>query len=133
MEKGKYAPIPDVDERIAKCVVHAAYTVHKKLGPGLLERVYETCFCYELSKQGVDYAKQITLPVTYDGITFDEGMRPDVLVGGRIICELKAVEEVHPVHLAQLLTYLKLSNRRLGFLINFNVPIMKEGIKRVVL
>jgi GxxExxY protein len=129
----KYAPISDEEERIAKAIVAAAYTVHSALGPGLLENVYEVCFCHELSKRGLSLRRQVVLPIVYDGITFNEGLRLDVLVEELVICELKAVETMHPVFLAQLLTQLKLTEKRLGFLINFNVPLIKRGIKRVVL
>ena len=128
-----YAPISDKEERIAKAVVDAAYTVHSILGPGLLENVYEVCFCHELAKRGLAYRRQVAVPIVYDGITFDEGLRLDVLVEEMVICELKAVEVMHPVFMAQLLTQLKLTGKRLGFLINFNVPLIKQGIKRVIL
>ncbi len=128
-----YAPISDDEEHIAKVIVGAAYAVHSALGPGLLENIYEVCFCHELSKRNLSYRRQVAVPIIYDGITFDEGLRLDVLVEERVICELKAVETMHPVFLSQLLTQLKLTRKRLGFLINFNVPLIKEGIKRVVL
>jgi GxxExxY protein len=99
----------------------------------LLENIYEACFCHELGKRGLAYRRQITVPVIYDGIKFDEGLRLDVLVEEQVICELKAVETMHPVFTAQLITYLKLTGKRLGFLINFNVPLIKNGIKRVIL
>jgi GxxExxY protein len=129
----KYAPISDEEERIAKDIVASAYAVHSALGPGLLENVYEVCFCHELTKQGLSFRRQVVVPIVYDGITFDEGLRLDVLVEELVICELKAVQTMHPVFLAQLLTQLKLTEKRLGFLINFNVPLIKQGIKRVIL
>jgi len=129
----KYAPISDEEERIAKMIVGSAYAVHKTLGPGLLENVYEVCFCHELTKCGLSFLRQVVVPIVYDGITFDEGLRLDVLVEDLVTCELKAVQTMHPVFLAQLLTQLKLTGKRLGFLINFNVPLIKHGIKRVVL
>ena len=129
----KYAPISDEEERIAKMIVGSAYAVHKALGPGLLENVYEVCFCHELTQCGLSFLRQVVVPIVYDGITFDEGLRLDVLVEELVICELKAVQTMHPVFLAQLLTQLKLTEKRLGFLINFNVPLIKHGIKRVVL
>lgn len=119
-------------EEIAKKVVDAAYTVHKALGPGLLERVYEVCFCHELTKRGLRHLRQVETPIVYDGILFNEGLRLDVLVEDVIICELKAVDEVNSVWEAQLLSHLKLSNKKLGFLINFNVPRIKDGIKRII-
>ena len=128
-----YAPISKQEERIATAIVDAAYAVHRGLGPGLLEKVYEVCFCHELAKRGLSYRRQVTVPIVYDGLTFDEGLRLDVLVEETVICELKAVEVLLPVFTAQLLTQLKLTGKRLGFLINFNVPLIKQGIKRVVL
>lgn len=128
-----YLPVPDETERIAAIIVDAAYVVHKTLGAGLLESVYETCFCYELQKRGLKFERQVSVPIIYDGHRLDETLRLDVIVEGQIICEIKAVDEIAPVHQAQLLTYLKLTNKRLGFLINFNVPLIKNGIKRMVL
>ena len=119
-------------EEIAKKIVDAAYTVHKALGPGLLERVYEVCLCHELAKRGIRYERQIDIPITYDGILFNEGLRLDLLVEDTIICELKAVDEMNPVWKAQLLSHLKLSGKELGFLINFNVPRIKDGITRLI-
>jgi len=121
------------EETLARKIVDSAYTVHKKLGPGLLERVYEVCFCHELSKQGLKYQRQVDIPIVYDGIVFDEGLRIDVLVEDLIICELKAVDEMNPVWEAQVLSHLKLTGNRLGLLINFNVPLIKDGIKRIIL
>lgn len=129
----KHAPLPLDHEKISKKIVDAAYTVHRNLGPGLLESVYEPCFCHELGKRGVEYKRQVTVPLVYDGIKFSEALRLDVLVEDKIICELKVVDALASVHTAQLLTYLKLTEKRLGFLINFNVPIIKQGIKRVIL
>ncbi|NOZ28508.1 MAG: GxxExxY protein [Chloroflexi bacterium] len=129
----QYAPLSEEEERIAKAIVDAAYAVHKELGPGLLENIYEVCFCHELSKRGLSYRRQVVVPIVYDGIRFDEGLRLDVLVDDLVICELKAVEALHSVHMAQLLTQLKLTGKRLGFLINFNVSLIKHGIKRVIL
>ena len=129
----KHEPIPKEVERVATAVVDAAYAVHSALGPGLLEHVYEVCFCHELGKRGLSYRRQVVVPIVYDGIRFDEGLRLDVLVQESVVCELKAVETVLRVHTAQLLTQLKLTEKRLGFLINFNVPLIKHGIKRLVL
>jgi GxxExxY protein len=120
-------------EVIGKKIVDSAYTVHKNLGPGLLEKVYEICFCHELNKRGLIYQRQIDIPVVYDGLIFNEGLRLDVMVENKIICELKALEIVNPVWEAQVLSHLKLTNKRLGFLINFNVENIGEGIKRFVL
>jgi len=120
------------EEEIATKIVDSAYTVHKSLGPGLLESIYEACFCHELAKRGLKFEKQCGLPLKYDGIIFEEGLRLDVLVENQIICEIKATIEHNPLFEAQLLTYLKLSNKRLGFLINFNVRMIKDGIKRFI-
>jgi len=126
-------PLSADDERIARLIVDSAFTVHKNLGAGLLESVYETCFCHELEKRGLKYKRQEVVPLIYDGIKFSEGFRLDVLFEGRIICELKSVEKMENVHLSQVLTYLKLTGNRLGFLINFNVSLIKNGIRRVIL
>lgn len=121
------------EEEIATKVVDSAYVVHKAIGPGALERVYEVCFCHELSKRGLSYKRQVDVPIVYDGIIFDEGLRLDVLIENLVICELKAVDTANQVWDAQLLSHLKLMGKRLGFLINFNVPLIKDGIKRMVL
>jgi len=128
-----YKPLSKREEIIAEKIVDAAYTVHKILGPGLLEKVYEVCFCHELSKRGLEYRRQVDIPVVYDGMTFDEGLRLDVLVEELIICELKAVDQMNSVWEAQIISHLKLTDKRLGFLINFNVPLIKNGIKRIIL
>ena len=117
----QYQPIPDDLERIGKLVVDAAYTVHRNLGPGLLEKVYEVCFCHELKKRGLNFERQVFLPIIYDNIEFDEGLRLDVIVESRVICELKAAESIKPIWEAQIISHLKLTNNRLGYLINFNV------------
>ena len=129
----KYEPVPEELNTISKKIVDAAYTVHKNLGPGLLEKVYEVCFCHELQKRGLSYQRQIYIPIVYDGMVFDDGLRLDVLVEEQVICELKALENINPVWEAQILSHLKLTGNRLGFLINFNVPLMKKGIKRFVI
>ena len=118
-------------ERVAKIIVDCAYKVHKALGPGLLEKVYEVCFCHELDKAGLSFERQTPVPIVYDGIKFDEGFRLDVLVEDLIICELKSVTEMHPIFTAQILSHMKLMDIELGFLINFNVPLIKNGIKRL--
>ena len=129
----EYNPISNELEQIGKQIVDAAYTVHKNLGPGLLEKVYEICFCHELEKRGLEYKRQIDIPIVYDGRSFNEGLRLDVLVKDQVICELKAIETVNPVWEVQVLSHLKLLNKRLGFLINFNVVNIGSGIKRFVL
>ena len=118
-------------EQVAKIIVDCSYKVHKALGPGLLEKVYEVCFCHELDKAGLSFERQVSVPIVYDGIKFEEGFRLDVFVEGLIICELKAVTEMHPVYTAQILSHMKLMEVGLGFLINFNVPLIKNGIKRL--
>lgn len=131
--KKSFEPIPDDLEEIGKLVVDSAFSVHKNLGPGLLEKVYETCFCHELSKRGLQYQRQVDIPIVYDDLIFKEGLRLDVLVEESVICELKAVDLVNPVWEAQILSHLKLTDLRLGYLINFNVPRIKNGIRRFVI
>jgi len=128
----KYIILTEREERAAKAIVNAAFVVHKKLGPGLLESIYEVCFCFELRKLGLTVKRQVPMPIVYDGNVFDEGFRLDVLVDDLVVCELKAVEATHPVFEAQLLSYLKITGKRLGFLINFNVPLIKNGMKRMI-
>ncbi len=128
-----FDPVPEAVDRVATAVVDAAYAVHTHLGPGLLESVYETCLCRELSNRGLEFKTQVPLPVTYDGVRLDAGLRLDLLVADCIVVEIKAVEKMNPLFEAQLLTYLKLANRRLGLLINFNVPFIRDGIQRIVL
>ncbi len=128
-----YEPLPPQTEFIAKEVVDAAMHVHKKLGPGLLESVYEVCLAHELKKRRIPVETQVALPIVYDGIQLDAGYRIDMLVQKCIIVELKAAEVATPLFEAQLLTYLKLTGHRLGLLINFNVPLLKDGIKRLIL
>ena len=129
----KFAETSERQEAIAAKIVDAAYAVHKTLGPGLLEKVYEACFCHELTKRELSYQRQVDIPIEYNGITFDEGLRLDVMVEELIICEIKSVNEMNPLREAQLLSYLKLTGKRIGFLINFNVPLIKNGIKRIIL
>jgi GxxExxY protein len=128
----QYTPIPIELDNIGKLIVDSAFTVHKNLGPGLLEKVYEVCFCYELEKRGLKYQRQLDIPIVYDNLVFNEGLRLDVLVEDQVICELKAIETVNPVWEAQVLSHLKLANKRLGYLINFNVLKISSGIRRFV-
>jgi GxxExxY protein len=114
-------------------IIECAIEVHRALGPGLLESAYEECLCYELSLCQLQYVRQVPLPVIYKGIHLDCGYRLDVVVEERVVLELKTVEQLHPIHDAQLLTYLKLSGKRTGLLLNFNVPVLRDGIKRIVL
>jgi GxxExxY protein len=120
------------EEYLAKEIVDCAFKVHKQLGPGLLEKIYEICFCHELAKKGIEYKRQIDIPIVYDNLVFNEGLRLDVLVEDLIICELKSIELINPLWHAQIISHLKLTNKRLGFLINFNVSFIKDGIKRFV-
>ncbi|SCZ51640.1 GxxExxY protein [Thiohalomonas denitrificans] len=117
--------------RLAKEIVDSAIEVHRHLGPGLLESAYESSLCHELSIRGLPFARQVSLPVTYKGQRLASGYRLDMVVGDALAVELKAVDRLEPIHTAQLLTYLKLSDYRLGLLLNFNVRLMKDGIKRV--
>ena len=119
-------------EEIAKIIVNSAYKVHKELGPGLLEKVYEVCLAHEISKAGLDVKRQIDLPIIYDGIEFSEGLRLDLLVENTVIIEIKAVKIINPVWQAQIISHLKMLKKDLGFLINFNVPLIKNGIKRFI-
>lgn len=128
-----YLKLSEKEEYIGKCVVDAAYKVHSKIGPGLLERVYEVCFCHELKKMGFKAERQVIVPINYDGIIFDEGFKLDVLVEDLVITELKAQEKYNPVWEAQILSHLKLVSKRLGYIINFDVPLIKDGIKRIVI
>jgi GxxExxY protein len=128
-----FLPITPEEEAVGKAVVNAAYRVHKELGPGLLEKVYEVCFCHVLVKEGFFVQRQLDIPIVFDEIVFSEGLRLDVMVNGLVICELKALETVNPVWEAQILSHLKLAGKRLGYLINFNVPMIKDGIKRMVM
>ncbi len=128
----EFEPIPEHIQKIGTAVVAAAFEVHKKLGPGLLERVYEVCLCHELNKRGIAIIRQLDIPIQYDGIKFDEGLRLDILAGNEVIVEIKAVDQVNPVWQAQVLSHLKLTGKRLGYLINFNVAVLKDGIKRIV-
>lgn len=128
-----YSPLTSREEQIGKIIVESAFKVHKALGPGLLEKVYEVCLTHEIIKSGLNVKRQVDIPITYDGLTFDEGLRLDLLVENKVICELKAVDQVNPVWEAQILSHLKLTGLRLGYLINFNVSLIKEGIKRFVI
>ena len=125
--------IPGELDALVKEIVDAAFKVHQALGPGLLESAYQSCLEIELEQRQLPYAAQCLLPVTYAGVTVADAYRIDLLVDGKVLVELKAVEALLPVHSAQLLTYLRLSGQRLGLLINFNVPRIKDGIKRLIL
>ena len=125
--------IPKQLDELAALVVDAAFTVHKALGPGLLESAYQTCLGIELARRGIYYVAQPALPVRYAGTIVEDAYRLDFLVDNQLVVELKAVDSLLPIHGAQLLTYLRLSSKRLGLLINFNSPLIKDGIKRIAL
>jgi GxxExxY protein len=129
--RGKPEPIPPEINEVSGKIVDAAYAVHSFLGPGLIESVCEKCLCHELSQRGFGFERQKVLPVDYKDVVLDDGLRLDLFVENKAIVELKAVEKLLPVHEAQLLTYLKLANCRLGLLIDFNVPVIKEDLVRV--
>jgi len=120
------------ENELAAIVIDCGLKVHRKLGPGLLESVYEECLHYEILKKGLKIERQKILPVEYDNIQLTNGYRLDLIVEDKLIIEPKAVEDIHELHFAQLLTYLKLSKTKLGLLINFNVPLFKDGVRRVV-
>jgi GxxExxY protein len=124
--------VPPEVERVCSEVVDAAFKVHRKMGPGLLESAYQACLEYELLKRGLRVQKEVEVPVFYDGVKLDVGFRVDLLVEECVIVELKSVEKMHPVFEAILQNYLRLTGKRVGFLINFNVILFKEGIKRIV-
>ena len=131
--KKQFEPIPREIEDLASKTMDAAFRVHRTLGPGLLESVYEAGLCHELSKLEVRFEHQLALPVKYDGLLLAAGLRLDLWVNRQIVVEIKAAEKILPVHRAQLLTYMKLTESRLGFLLNFNVARLKDGITRMVL
>ena len=130
---GNFLAVSSETDRIAKEVVDAAFKVHLTLGPGLLESVYEACLAHELSRRGLKFQTQVVQPIVYDGVHLDAGLRIDLLVENQLVVELKAVETMLPLFEAQFLTYLKLTKIRLGLLINFNVPKIKDGIHRIIL
>jgi len=120
------------DNLITDKIIGAAIEVHRHLGPGLLESAYEQCLCYELTLVGLSFEQQVHLPIAYKGLRLDCSYRMDLLVEGRVIVEIKAIEEILPIHTAQVLTYLKSSGKEVGLLINFNETILKKGLKRIV-
>lgn len=128
-----FKPLTDREKWLTGQITDSAFTVHRTLGPGLLESVYEKCFCYELSKRNIGFKKQTFIPIHYDTMIIGEALKIDVLVDDLVIIELKAQENYHPVWTAQLLSYLRLTGKRLGYILNFHVPLMKDGIKRIIL
>ena len=128
-----FEPLPAEIERLGKQTVDASIKVHRALGPGLLESVYETCLAHELRQRGLKVETQVVLPVVYDGVYLEAGLRMDLLINKQLVVEVKAVEQMNRVFKAQVLTYLKLAHLRLALLINFNVPLLRDGIERVIL
>ena len=128
-----YQSLSDKEEWLASQIVDIAINIHKQLGPGLLESVYAKCFYYELTRREINFEREKAVPIIYNDLNIDEGLRLDCLVEQLIIVEFKAQENYHPVWEAQLMCYLKLTKKRLGFLINFHVPLMKNGIKRIII
>lgn len=114
-------------EELTQKIIGAAIEVHRSVGPGLLESAYEECLCHELHLRGIPFARQVSLPVAYKGVNLDCGYRMDLIVEGNVIIEIKCVEHVLPVHEAQLLTYLKMTGKRVGLILNFNVPVLMQG------
>lgn len=126
-----YIPTPEEDS-IAAAIVDAGFQVHNALGPGLLESAYEECLAFELAERRLNVRRQVAMPVTYKTVQLEAGYRVDLIVESLVIIEIKAIEQVQRIHQAQLMTYLRLSGCRLGFLLNFTVPIFKNGIRRIV-
>jgi GxxExxY protein len=122
-----------IQEQLTERIIGAAIEVHRELGPGLLESAYEECFCHELHLHNLSFRRQIDLPVAYKGLKLDCGYRLDVVVEDLVVVEMKSIDQVLPIHHAQLLTYLRLSGKNVGLLINFNVSVLKNGIVRRVL
>ena len=120
------------ENEIGKIIVDAAVAVHRELGPGLLESVYEVILAYELKKRGLSVNRQVSIPIEYHGIKFDEGFRSDILVENKVIIELKSVESVNKAYKKQVLTYLRLTGHKLGYLLNFGEALMKDGISRII-
>jgi GxxExxY protein len=120
-------------DALSAAVIGAAIEVHRALGPGLLESAYEECLCHELHLRGIHFQRQVPQPVSYKCVKLDCGFRMDLVVDGKLVIEIKAVDALHPLHQAQLLTYLKLSGLRIGLLLNFNTAVLKDGIKRIIL
>jgi GxxExxY protein len=131
--QNNFKPITEREQWLTWQLMNIAISIHKTLGPGLLENVYEKCFCYELAKRNISFTKQQAVPVIYDKMCIDEGLKIDLVIDDSIIIKLKAQENYHPVWESQLLSYLKLTGKRLGYIMNFNVPLMKDGIKRMIL
>jgi GxxExxY protein len=130
--KPESTEVTEGTEELTKLIIGAAIEVHRHTGPGLLESAYEECLCYELSQHGLCFKRQVDLPVSYKGIKLDCGYKMDLVVEDKVVLELKAVDQLLPIHTAQLLTYLKLSGKAVGLLLNFHAPILAKGIKRLL-
>lgn len=123
---------PERLNKLTEQVIGCAIEVHRAVGPGLLESAYEECLCFELNRLGIEFERQVPLPVVYKSVRLDCGYRMDIVAANAVILEIKAVERIIPVHEAQLLSYLRLYNKRVGLIINFHVPVLKSGLKRIV-
>ncbi len=132
-ENGFYDKIESQENKLAQQLIGAAIEVHRTLGPGLLEHPYEECLCYELTSRKMPFTRQVGIPLTYKGERLECGFRADLIVGNKIVVEVKSVAAINDIHLAQMITYLKLTRLKLGLILNFNTITMKSGIKRVVL
>lgn len=128
-----FTPLTEREKWLAEQIVSIAITIHQALGPGLLESVYEKIFCFELAKRNISYQRQKAVSIVYHELVIEDALRVDILVDDLVILELKAQENPHPVWEAQLLSYLKLTNKRLGYILNFHTPLMKNGMKRMIL
>jgi GxxExxY protein len=127
-----FLPLSEEEEYIGKAIIKASFKIHKSLGPGLLEKVYESCLNYELLKENFCVQRQVFVPIIYDGLVFNEGLRLDLLINDLVIVEIKAQETINSVWQAQIISHLKLTNKRLGYLINFDVSFIKSGIRRFI-
>ena len=132
-EQKDFEPLTAREQWLANQIIDIVICIHRAFAPGLMESVYEKCFCYKLGKRNSPFERQKTVQLQYDGLVIDEGLRIDILVDELVVVELKAQEYYHPVWDAQVLSYLKLSGKRLGYILNFNVPLMKKGIKRMIM
>ncbi len=120
------------EEKIAKAIVNAAFKIHNEFGPGLLEKIYEACLVHQLRQMGFSVERQASIPIQFDGVVFEEGLRLDILVDKKVVIEMKAMDQVNPVWVAQVLSHLTLTDLQLGFIINFHVPLIKNGIRRII-
>jgi len=128
-----HKPLTERERWLTSQIMDIAISIHRALGPGLLESVYEKCFCYELSKRNIHFIRQKNIALIYDSMIISEGLKIDILIDDLVIVELKAQELYHPVWEAQLLSYLRLTGKRLGYILNFHVPLMKDGVKRMII